>query len=52
MTDADRGKLWPAALGRIPSGLFILTASRGGQEFGGSSLIPEVNFRITRRSCD
>jgi flavin reductase (DIM6/NTAB) family NADH-FMN oxidoreductase RutF len=32
MSDAD--KQWVAALGRIPSGLFILTARRGTQETG------------------
>src|SRR5437763_11245331 len=32
MSDSD--KQWVAALGRIPSGLFILTARRGTQETG------------------
>src|SRR5438270_7902044 len=32
MSDSD--KQWVAALGRIPSGLFILTARRGVQETG------------------
>jgi flavin reductase (DIM6/NTAB) family NADH-FMN oxidoreductase RutF len=34
MSEADRGKTWSAALGRIPSGLFIVTARHGGAETG------------------
>jgi flavin reductase (DIM6/NTAB) family NADH-FMN oxidoreductase RutF len=34
MTEADHAKPWAAALGRIPSGLFILTARRGTEETG------------------
>src|SRR5215472_4730956 len=34
MSEAERGKSWVAALGRIPSGLFIVTARRGEDETG------------------
>ena len=34
MTEAERGKPWAAALGRIPSGLFIVTLRRGDDETG------------------
>src|SRR4051794_37874747 len=34
MSEADRVKSWAAALGRIPSGLFIVTARRDGDETG------------------
>ena len=34
MSDADRAKSWSAALGRIPSGLFIITARHGEAETG------------------
>src|SRR5205814_1793599 len=34
MSETDRGKPWAAALGRVPSGLFVLTARRGADETG------------------
>src|SRR6516162_4617149 len=34
MNEADRAKPWAAALGRVPSGLFILTARHGEDETG------------------
>jgi flavin reductase (DIM6/NTAB) family NADH-FMN oxidoreductase RutF len=34
MSEADRVKPWAAALGRVPSGLFIITARHDGQETG------------------
>jgi len=34
MSEADRAKPWAAALGRIPSGMFIVTARRGDDETG------------------
>src|SRR5262245_49830189 len=34
MNDADRGKSLAAALGRIPSGLFVITAHNGSAETG------------------
>ena len=33
-TDESTGPAWAAALGRVPSGLFVLTARHGGQETG------------------
>jgi flavin reductase (DIM6/NTAB) family NADH-FMN oxidoreductase RutF len=34
MSEADRGKPWAAALGRVASGLFIVTARHGDLETG------------------
>src|SRR5580704_4555627 len=34
MTEAERVKSWAAALGRIPSGLFVVTVRRGDDETG------------------
>jgi flavin reductase (DIM6/NTAB) family NADH-FMN oxidoreductase RutF len=34
MSEAERSKPWAAALGRIPSGLFVVTARRGEEETG------------------
>lgn len=34
MSEADRVRPWAAALGRIPSGLFVVTARHGEQETG------------------
>jgi flavin reductase (DIM6/NTAB) family NADH-FMN oxidoreductase RutF len=34
MSEADRAKPWAAALGRVPSGLFVVTARQGDAETG------------------
>jgi flavin reductase (DIM6/NTAB) family NADH-FMN oxidoreductase RutF len=34
MSEAERAKPWAAALGRVPSGLFVLTARHGDEETG------------------
>jgi flavin reductase (DIM6/NTAB) family NADH-FMN oxidoreductase RutF len=34
MSESDRGKPWAGALGRVPSGLFVVTARSGEQETG------------------
>ena len=34
MSEGERAKLWAAALGRIPSGLFVVTVRRGADETG------------------
>ena len=34
MSESDRGKPWAGALGRVPSGLFVVTARNGEQETG------------------
>ena len=34
MSEAERVKPWAAALGRIPSGLFVVTACRGDDATG------------------
>jgi flavin reductase (DIM6/NTAB) family NADH-FMN oxidoreductase RutF len=34
MSEADRTKGWAAALGRVPSGLFVVTARHGAAETG------------------
>jgi flavin reductase (DIM6/NTAB) family NADH-FMN oxidoreductase RutF len=45
MSEADRGKSWPAALGRVPSGLFVLTARRGNEEAGMlASFVQQCSF--------
>ncbi len=34
MSESDRARPWAGALGRVPSGLFVVTARSGGQETG------------------
>jgi flavin reductase (DIM6/NTAB) family NADH-FMN oxidoreductase RutF len=34
MSEADRARSWAAALGRVPSGMFVVTARRGDDETG------------------
>jgi flavin reductase (DIM6/NTAB) family NADH-FMN oxidoreductase RutF len=51
MTDADRSKSLAAALGRIPSGLFILTARQGQAETGMlASWVQQCAFQPPRLS--
>jgi flavin reductase (DIM6/NTAB) family NADH-FMN oxidoreductase RutF len=45
MSEADRGKPWAAALGRVPSGLFVLTARHGSEEAGMlASFVQQCSF--------
>jgi len=51
MSEADHTKALAAALGRIPSGLFILTARQGANETGMlSSWVQQCSFRPPRVS--
>ncbi len=51
MTADDPQRSFAAALGRIPSGLFILTVSQGGQETGFlASWVQQCSFKPPRLS--